>query len=364
MGYECQWCQNTGCVDVDNNQCRQAETCGKPVVTKISPTDGPPEGGTVVTIEGFNFGVQSIETATVAGLPCNNVTFMDRKINCTTSNKSFDSTKKLEESGQVVVTVDGMDSSDDIQFTYKMPKITGIYPTQGILSGGRTIHLIGTDLNIGNMECAVELTNVESSKSQVPVGCTIIRNLSLEGNITCISKGANDTGMYKCFDINTEVDSSLQFEYLPDPIIRSTEPVELESINSGGTSFNVIGKGFFAIDNLTVGIQDSRERDSTCRILTLTKLECKYPRNRESERRRKKRATRSNIVIYLDGFSCIFTSSVLYVDDPLFSAFYNNVTYSFDPSVEDSIELAGGNLATVTRVRDYQVLVGSAEGTF
>lgn len=54
-----------------------------------------------------------------------------------------------------------------------MPKITSIYPNQGILSGGRTIHLIGTNLNIGNMEYKVELTNVESSKSQVPVGCTM-----------------------------------------------------------------------------------------------------------------------------------------------------------------------------------------------
>lgn len=57
LGYECQWCQTTGCVDIDNDQCRQAETCGRPVVTKISPPDGPPQGGTVVIIEGFNFGI-------------------------------------------------------------------------------------------------------------------------------------------------------------------------------------------------------------------------------------------------------------------------------------------------------------------
>lgn len=46
MGYECQWCQSTGCVDKNNDQCRQAETCGKPVVTKVSilPT-GPTIGG-------------------------------------------------------------------------------------------------------------------------------------------------------------------------------------------------------------------------------------------------------------------------------------------------------------------------------
>lgn len=348
----------------DNDLCRQAETCGEPVVTKISPTDGPPEGGTVVVIEGFNFGVQSNMTVTVAAVPCNNVTFMDRKINCTTSKKSFDFTEKSEESGQVVVTVGGKNSSDDIQFTYKMPKITSIYPRQGILSGGRTIYLRGTNLNIGNMDYEVELINVESSKSQVPVGCTLIKALSVRGNILCKPKRAMDTGMYKLkvtFDSNTEVESNLQFEYLPDPVIISTEPAELKSINSGGTTFNVIGEGFVAIDTLTVGIQDSREIDSQCRILTKKKLECRYPRKRESEMRRKKRATRSSIVIYLDGFSYTFPTTVIYVADPLFVAFYNNATYNFDPTVEETIKLVGKSLSTVTDKSDYQVLVGSGE---
>lgn len=48
-------------------------------VFQISPTDGPPEGGTEVTIEGFNFGIQSDVAVTVAGMQCNNVTFMDRR---------------------------------------------------------------------------------------------------------------------------------------------------------------------------------------------------------------------------------------------------------------------------------------------
>lgn len=42
-----------------------------------------------------------------------------------------------------------------------------------------------------------------------------------------------DTGMYKLkvtFDTNTEVECNLQFKYLPDPVINSTEPAELKSI--------------------------------------------------------------------------------------------------------------------------------------
>lgn len=54
-----------------------------------------------------------------------------------------------------------------------MPKITSIFSSQCILSGGRTIFLKGTNLNIGNMEYAVELTYLDVVKSQVPVGCTM-----------------------------------------------------------------------------------------------------------------------------------------------------------------------------------------------
>lgn len=51
---------------------------------------------------------------------------------------------------------------------------TCISATQGILSGGRTIHLSGNNLNIGNMEYAVTLTNVDLVKSQVPLECTLL----------------------------------------------------------------------------------------------------------------------------------------------------------------------------------------------
>lgn len=60
-----------------------------------------------------------------------------------------------------------------------------------------------------------------------------IKALSVRGNITCIHTRALDLGMYKLkvnFDTSTEVDSNLLFEYLPDPIITSTEPAELKSI--------------------------------------------------------------------------------------------------------------------------------------
>lgn len=83
-----------------------------------------------------------------------------------------------------------------------------------------------------------------------------------------------------------------------------------------------------------------QERGSGCRLLTQTKLECTYPSNKESEKLRKEEGTRSNIAIYLD----TFTSSVLYVGDPLFAALNDNTTYNFNPRLEDSIKLVVSRL--------------------
>lgn len=35
-GYECHWCKNTGCVVIDDSRCPSRETCGRPIVTKVS----------------------------------------------------------------------------------------------------------------------------------------------------------------------------------------------------------------------------------------------------------------------------------------------------------------------------------------
>lgn len=92
-------------------------------------------------------------------------------------------------------------------------------------------------------------------------------------------------------------------------------------------------------------------RDSRCKILTLTKLKCLYPTNTAIKRRKKKKANRSHIVIYLDGFSYTFVYGVLYVDDPLFAAFNDNTTYNFDPSVEESIKLVVGLDLMITAIK-------------
>lgn len=53
--------------------------------------------------------------------------YFSGRIKCTTSKKFIDSSKKSQESGKVIVTVNGDNSSDDIQFTYKvMDRFVGL----------------------------------------------------------------------------------------------------------------------------------------------------------------------------------------------------------------------------------------------
>lgn len=106
------------------------------------------------------------------------------------------------------------------------------------------------------------------------------------------------------------------------------------------------------------------QSESTCIIISKNKIRCEFPRSRESGNRRKKRATRSFIVIHLDGFSYEVPSPVTYVDDPSFRAFHDNSTYLFDPSEQEAIVLVVSfflqpvSLLLVNMVRDiYKTLI-------
>ncbi|XP_062602005.1 plexin-A2-like isoform X2 [Saccostrea cucullata] len=360
-GYECQWCQKTGCVDIDNTKCSSPETCSKPVVTKVDPSDGPLKGGTKIEINGYNFGIRSSVNISVAGEPCNQVKRKGRRLTCTT-RESTAGTK----SGKVIITIDGQSSVQDVMFTYKKPEITGITPNRTIKSGGRTIILTGTDLNIGNRNYKVEMISSGPNEKKESK-CIIIVSKSVDGKIACKPSKAEKLGLYTLkvtFDINTKIDvRNMKFEYLKDPNITGFDPTDLKSINSGGTPFFVIGKGFEdVIENVYVGRQDvdSTDERSACRILNPKRLKCKFPAIGEANNRRKKRATSAAIVIHLDGFTHPIPN-VVYVDDPFFMAFYNNATYTFDPSEQEAIRIVGRDLATVAKKEDYLVLVGSGE---
>ena len=181
-GFDCGWCSGSS-----DDMCRVSEDCRSPAqfatapnqcppatITSVLPASGPPEGGTTVTITGTDLGVTyaDVETnVTISSSPC--ITQEDgyipgTQIICeTTAFTSGPGPKDLN------ITVQRGTGSDVVvrgTFTVVAPTVTGVEPSFGPMSGGTSIIIRGTGLNISN----VEDTRVTLDREDGPE-CTIQR---------------------------------------------------------------------------------------------------------------------------------------------------------------------------------------------
>ena len=150
--------------------CRVSEDCRSPAqfattpsgcpaatITSVLPTSGPPEGGTTVTITGTDLGVtydDIMNNVMISSSRC--ITQEDGYISgtqivcVTTASTSGPGPKDL------IVTVQrGTSSSVAVGgslFTVVPPTVTGVEPSFGPMSGGTSITIQGTGLNISNVE--------------------------------------------------------------------------------------------------------------------------------------------------------------------------------------------------------------------
>ena len=162
-GFECGWCRGSS-----DDMCHVSEDCHSPAqfattpsgcptatITSVLPASGPPEGGTTVTITGTDLGVTyaDIVNVMVGSNLC--ITQEDgyisgTRIVCeTTASTSGPGPKNL------IVTVQRGTSSSVVvrgMFTVVAPTVTGVEPSLGPMSGGTSITIRGTGLNISNVE--------------------------------------------------------------------------------------------------------------------------------------------------------------------------------------------------------------------
>ena len=133
-----------------SNQCPAAN------ITSVLPASGPPEGGTTVTITGTDLGVtyaDIVNNVMISSSPC--ITQEDgyipgTQIICkTTTFTSGPGPKDLNITGQR-----GTGSNVVVRgtFTIVAPTVTGVDPSFGPMSGGTSITIRGTGLNISNVE--------------------------------------------------------------------------------------------------------------------------------------------------------------------------------------------------------------------
>ena len=164
-GFDCGWCSGSS---VDT--CRVSEDCHSPAqfatspnqcpaatIRSVFPASGPPEGGTTVTITGTDLGVtyaDVVNNVMISSSPC--ITQEDGYIPGTQIICETTAFTSGPGSKDVTITVQrGTSSSVVVRrslFTVVAPTVTGVEPSFGPMSGGTSITIRGTGLNISNVE--------------------------------------------------------------------------------------------------------------------------------------------------------------------------------------------------------------------
>ena len=204
-----------------------------PTVTSISPTSGPPAGGTTVTITGTGFTyIQSVKFGSVAASGWS-----------ASGSTTIQTTSPAHIAGTVDVTVTTLDGTSATSaadnFTYgtppPVPTVTSISPTGGAAAGGTVVTVTGTGF-IGATAVKFGVTDATSvtvnSATQIhatsPAGSGVV-------HVTVTTPGGTSAAS-----------SADQFTYAgpPPPIPTVTSINPTGGSTAGGTVVTITGTGF------------------------------------------------------------------------------------------------------------------------
>lgn len=383
--YQCTWCQNS-CVY--NGTCiyGNANECPKPRIDMIKPLSGPIEGGTLITIEGSNLGIREEDVRgkiRIGDVPCELENYeISVKIECRTGSVVGELTAPVK------VGNDAGFTESSVKFQYKNIKLEGLHPQIGPQSGGTKLSIIGRYLNIGSKiyasldsyECLINVTQASSSRltcitspSRKP---EMIKNLYLKID------GANRT--FSCFNCSI-------FNYTSDPKIMQIKP--LKSFSTGGRMITVHGTNLNSIQKpeIEVWLNDERVNKSTCFVINSNQMECPAPSVAKKFTQYKiemKRFKRQNeqfstistvtdltafkihetqltlqISFNMDNVQTVrdlnkyfqsLRSQIVYVDDPKYFSFTNNLKLYKG----DTLVIEGENLNMASDETDVNVTIG------
>ncbi|XP_035377715.1 plexin A3 isoform X2 [Electrophorus electricus] len=280
--FECGWCLSDKrcllkphCPSPELNwmhQARRNVRCSHPRITKIQPVTGPKEGGTRVTIEGENLGLQvrEITHVRVAGVRCNPVGqeyVSAERIVCDMEESLMASPP----SGSVELCIGDCGADFRAQssqiYTFVAPSIGQVWPEKGPVSGGTRLTVTGRHLDAGS-SVTVFLAQEE---------CRFIKRTLRE--IVCVTP-ASITGAgassIKLFIDKAEISSDLRYVYTEDPTINSMEPGW--TIINGSTSLTVTGTHLLTIQEPKVRAKyNGVETTNVCTVVNDSTMTCLAP---------------------------------------------------------------------------------------
>ncbi|MDR6904849.1 hypothetical protein J2X63_000535 [Agromyces sp. 3263] len=198
-----------------------------PVLTALTPDEGPVAGGTPVTITGTDLAGATEVTIDGASVPFTQVS--DTEITFTTPPHAAGPV-------DVVVTTPGGDSNA-LPFTYvPAPSLIALTPDEGPAAGGTLVSITGT--NLGGAT-AVTIDGASVPFTQVSATeVTFVTPPHLPGpvDVTVTTPGG--------------VSGPLAFTYLPGPVILSLTP-EVGPV-AGGTLVTITGSGLTGATDVTI----------------------------------------------------------------------------------------------------------------
>ncbi|KAE9543414.1 hypothetical protein AGLY_002214 [Aphis glycines] len=370
--YQCTWCLST-CVYSETCLETSSNECPKPRIDMIKPLSGPIEGGTMVTIEGSNLGLNREDVwgkIHIGGILCHLVDYeVSVKIVCRTGPSN---TEKI---ASIVVGNNAGLTESSVHFNYKSVKLDKVTPGMGPQSGGTLLAISGHNLNIGS--------SVTAFLDNFP--CTVNTTHASSTRLTCVTSAANRpltvNSMHLIIDGSNRT-LAKPFTYRSDPTVAEIKP--LISFLSGGRMITVHGTNFDIIQKPEMVIYVDSDfihpiNKTECIVLNSAQMECPSPsangqflKSIKSYRKRRRHTTNGK---YLDSYLTlkigfimdnvaavkdlekhlkVLQSQIVYVQDPKYFQFPNTIkSYK-----GDTLVIEGENLNLACDESDVNVTIG------
>ncbi|XP_023189667.1 plexin-B1 isoform X1 [Xiphophorus maculatus] len=248
--YSCVWCLGSPaprCVYSQSCSSSPADTCPTPRITQVHPVTGPVEGGILVTITGSNLGTRYQDVVggvKVADVPCvaqpEGYQISTRVVCELQSSGNY-------QVGNVQVTVGTTPPGRSTQmFTYQNPKLTGLVPDKGPVSGGTKLTIKGQQLLTG------QTSDLTAFLDRQP--CFILNEVT-DSQFVCKTSSSNRTGPVPVrvfFGKANRTGPDLTFRYLDDPVITKATPAE--SFYAGGRVIKVTGRNLDVVQDPVISV--------------------------------------------------------------------------------------------------------------
>ncbi|XP_076330716.1 hepatocyte growth factor receptor-like [Tachypleus tridentatus] len=386
---QCGWCGTHCSVREDCNANFSAMTC-PPSVNKFFPLNGSIEGGTLITIEGNNFGSTPNENISVrvAGEICDIQVHTINRLHCKTKRIQKEKTGPIEITvldlswNSVHYDIRGTTTSTS-DYSYKIPVVFGVYPSQGPLSGGTKVIMYGKNLDIGLKRKIrvgpITCKEIRTTNNEIEFYTGNSENVSTENkpwyvtleidDVLVLEYGENTNGSH-----NDLKQISKFFLYMGDPEIHSITPKV--TTESGGTTLIIRGKNFHSIAHpkIIIRITSSvtghlKELQQDCTVHQEGEMMlCETPSisNSSVDAPTVSVPVRTHMAFLMDGVEEFRNfpkhypklSQLLYYPDPEYFPFDGTKNVQNIPVDEEQLTLEGKNLNLAHGPKDVIVIVG------